>query len=155
VAVAGDAVHLGAGRRYEIATLGPDGTLRRLLRRESPPVRLTAALIEEARRAMLDRAAREGERTTIEHLFLDNPFPEHAPEHGALLVDARGWLWVQEPPLPGTDSVNWTAYDAAGEPRGTFRLPAELEVLYLGEDRVFGRSTDSLGVERIGIWRWR
>lgn len=153
VAVAGDAVHIGAGRRYEIATLGLDGSLRRLLRREGRPVQLTAAIVEEARRVMLDRAAREGERTTIEHLFLDNPFPEHAPAHGALLVDTRGWLWVQGPPLPGNDTVTWTAYDDAGERRGTLRLPAGLEVLHIGEDRLVGRNSDSLGVERIGIWR--
>jgi hypothetical protein len=47
------------------------------------------------------------------------------------------------------------AYDDAGEPRGKSRLPAELELLYLGEDRVIGRSADSLGVERVGIWKWR
>jgi hypothetical protein len=153
VASAGAAIHIGAGRRYEIATLGLDGSLRRLLRREGRPVQLTAALVEEARRAMLDRAAREGERTTIEHLFLDNPFPEHAPAHGALLVDARGWLWVQEPPLPGTDSVSWAAYDDGGGRRGTLLLPAELDLLHIGDDRVIGRSRDSLGVEKIGIWR--
>lgn len=153
VAVAGDAVHIGAGRRYEIATLGLDGSLRRLLRREGRPVQLTAAIVEEARRVMLDRAAREGERTTIEHLFLDNPFPEHAPAHGALLVDTRGWLWVQGPPLPGNDTVTWTAYDDAGGRRGALRLPAGLEVLHIGEDRLVGRNSDSLGVERIGIWR--
>jgi hypothetical protein len=102
---------------------------------------------------MLDRAAREGERTTIEHLFLDHPFAEHAPAHGALLVDARGWLWVQEPPLPGTDSVSWAGYDDAGARLGTLFLPAELEVLHIGGDRVVGRRSDGLGVERIGIWR--
>jgi hypothetical protein len=153
VAVAGAAIHLGPGRRYEIATLGPDGSLRRLIRREGRPVRLTVALVEDARRTMLDRAAREGERTTIEHLFLDNPFPEHAPAHGALHVDARGWLWVQEPPLPGTDSVSWAGYDDAGARLGTLFLPAELEVLHIGGDRVVGRRSDGLGVERIGIWR--
>ena len=46
----------------------------------------------------------------------------------------------------------WTVFDAEGRVLGFVETPEELEVYEIGEDYLWGRVTDELGVASVQLW---
>lgn len=91
-------------------------------------------------------AARRAQRRRLERV----PFPGHLPSFEDLEVGPTGRLWVRELTLPGRGGPSrWTILDADGTPVARIKVPAELRLLEINEDRLLGLWTDSLGSQTV------
>lgn len=83
------------------------------------------------------------------------PLPEFAALYQSLNVDDSHRVWLERSSLP-MDSVRlWDVIDADGTWIGSVRLPSTLAVFQIGSDFILGRAIDSLGVQRVQLYRYR
>jgi hypothetical protein len=91
----------------------------------------------------------------------DQPAWDSIPRYSDVLPDPSGALWLKEYD-PGTDShwVNrrrtggaWTVVSPSGRRLALVTVPEEFRLMAVGHDRVAGVSRDSLGVERVLVYR--
>jgi hypothetical protein len=70
------------------------------------------------------------------------------------VVDADGWLWVQDYPRAFDRTVAWTVFDRTGTQRATVAMPRDLEPYEIGRDHVLGRYVDhDEGVPEVRMYR--
>jgi hypothetical protein len=160
VAGAPDGFYAGDTDAFQIEHRGPDGALRRLIRRPHEPRRVTEADLDafHARQAgmrmvglppEMEAQAREMQRTRRERV----PHRATLPAFAELLVDATGNLWVRDP-RPGEDApYRWSVFDADGRWLGAVETPADLRVRQIGDGWMLGTARDELDVEHVRVHR--
>ncbi len=150
VATADDRWYYGALDRFEIEVYTPGGDLRRLIRRDVPPRPVTAGHEEEWRRYVREEFSFMP--AAVQGWYLNLPFPETLPAHGAILPDAEGNLWVAAYSLE-EEPARWSVFDADGRFLGTVATPAGGTLTDVGADYVLGVWRDELDVERVRLYR--
>lgn len=160
-------VYLSDGMDYEVSVYNPEGELRRTIWMEVEPVPVTDDMLEEVRRAAVERCRLPARRRLCERPggYLDTGLPavlananRQVPAFSRFLVAPDGHLLIRRVDL---------VWDQAGEadpgpydlvsPDGRFlgrvEIPADFRPLILRDGRVFGTVPDELGVPYIVKYR--
>jgi hypothetical protein len=151
-AVHGNAFYLGTTDAFELRHYDGGGTLTRIVRLSEPPRPVTPADIELFLTEQLADTPDGAERDGIERFFAGMPFPDEMPAHGDILVDADGYLWVEEYRWPLDQASHWRVFDAEGAWLGTVVTPPRLQLYEIGHDYVLGRWRDDLDVEHVLLY---
>ena len=149
VAAGGDPlrVYITNGDRHEIHQHRPDGALRRIFRRNTDRIPITAEQYQQALTAMADLNPHI-DWSTYEQERAAAPAREFHPPINDLRVDTQGYLWVSEP-----TSGQWSVFDAEGRWLGMVETP-EGHVGWIDEDMILLVKVDpTTDVERIEGYR--
>ncbi len=119
-----------------------------------PQVR-TADVWEEFKRSSL--ANMKGDDSARYAAFYEKalPLPETAPMYVSVKVDGLGRIWLERFRMPTETVRTWDVLSAEGELLGATTTPAGVTVLRIANDIMVGRARDSLGVERVQLYRVR
>lgn len=148
-----DGFFFGTGASYEIAYYSGSGDLVRLIRKTHIPTRVTPEHTRRYIEGQLEGTDDEDERRFMESLLADVPFPETVPAYQDLLVDAEGYLWVQDYSLPGEQRLHWTVFDPEGVMLGRLETPLRFRIYQIGSDFVLGRWTDDMDIEHVRLYQ--
>jgi len=155
VAIVGDRIAVGKAERYEIAMMGADGKLQRLLRRARDPLPVTpdaiAAFKAAQRRAEPGQGLQAQVDSALEAALDSAPYPRTLPAYERILADPSGNLWVLEYSVRFGQPQNWSVFDPGGRWLGTVRTPPGLRVEQVGERWVAGVWRDSGGEEHVRV----
>ncbi|MBW3656900.1 MAG: hypothetical protein KY444_12440 [Gemmatimonadetes bacterium] len=82
---------------------------------------------------------------------LADSVPRRWPAVLACVADEKGRLWLR---LSGSDAEQseWAAFDADGRYRTSVFLPADVEVMAVKDDRLYGVSRSELGVPQVVVF---
>ncbi len=160
VAGTADGFYAGASDGYQIEHRGPDGALRRLIRRAHEPRKVTDADLEayfegsgKLNLSQMPPSMRakfeEKQRTRRERI----PHRATMPAFTQLLVDGAGNLWVRDPRPDQEAPQRWSVFDAEGGWLGTVETPADLTVEQIGTDWILGTAKDEMDVEHVRMYR--
>lgn len=136
----------------------PAGTPVRKVLHPHTPVRATAADIATQREAQAqgdEEVTRLSLQLTAAQRRLRETLPHRAilPAITELRVDRQDNLWIRAYAPPGAPSAAWSVFDAEGDWLGVVAIPAELQVLEIGDDWILARHVDPLeGVERVVLY---
>jgi hypothetical protein len=144
---AGKTLLFASGDTYEVRAYA-DGQLRTLIRKRQAPVPVTAADILDFM-ASVDPAA----RPRLERVADAIPFPRAMPAHGRLISAGETGFWVQHYSHSASAPETWDRFDPEGRLAGTITLPPGFRATQAGPGFVLGVGTDSLGVERVMMYR--
>jgi hypothetical protein len=151
-AAAPGGVWLGTAESWEISFHGTDGRLRRLVRTD----RARRPVTEADRRAHVEAevadATTENEARQIRGLLEEMPGADVFPPYRSFLVDALGYLWVEDYLGANEDVPRWTVFDARGRAVARLETPGRTRVLEIGADYLLGRTLDELDVESLTLW---
>jgi hypothetical protein len=153
VAVAGDRFYFGSQDAWEIEVWSQTGELRRLIRRDEPPVQVTDDHVNAVMQDVVEEADDSDQARQFRRMFREAPIPDYHPAHGSIYVDALGYLWVEEYRLPDEAVRNTIIFDPDGRMVGSVVLPSGLRILEIGEDYLLGRDADDLGVESLHLYQ--
>lgn len=151
VAGAPDGYYAGESERYQVEHRGPDGALRRLIRRAHPPRPVTAADLDAHFSGLPAAPALSPQALRKE--FDRVPHRPTLPAFAQLLADGGGNLWVRDPQPRREDARAWSVFDTGGRWLGTVETPAGLDVKQIGTDWVLGTAKDELDVEHVRLYR--
>ncbi len=150
-AAAGDPllIYVVDGEWYGIHQFAPDGTLRRIIRRETDPVPITPEELSDWKRSARDGYGDAG-WPEWERALASAPPREFHPAIRRLVVDTEGFLWVWGPRSSGAD-----VFDYGGRWWGSVEgVPAD--VRWIDEEMILVlRSDPDTDVERIEGYRLR
>ena len=158
VAAGGDplSVHVADGEWYGIHQFAPDGTLRRIIRRDTDPVPITPEELSEWKRSTIDGYPGFGWSESDfgwpewERSLASAPPRQFHPAIRWLVVDTEGFLWVWGPGDSGAD-----VFDDGGRWLGSVEgVPAD--VRWIDEEMILVlRSDPDTGVQRVEGYRLR
>jgi outer membrane protein assembly factor BamB len=148
----GDRFYIGTSDTYEIHVFDGSGTKLRIIRLDRPLRSVTDGDVDQYVADEIEDADSPNERRQFEALIARMPIPDEMPAYGSLLVDALGYLWVQEYAGPRVRDPEWTVYDADGHVVGRVRTPDRVQLLEVGDDYVLGRLSDEFDVEYVQLW---
>ena len=169
VTVGGDplSVYISEGDRNEILQFSLDGTLVRVIRRTTDPVRAA----DEAHGAWMDAMYAFGEmmgEPIPPGIFDGMPQRESHPPVAGLVVDADGYLWVKEWSTSEEGWADqWSVFSPWGRWLGVLTVPpdpafTDLFMCYktfvpcwVDRDMFLAVRRDELGVERVEGYRIR
>ncbi|WKW11440.1 hypothetical protein Strain138_000691 [Pseudogemmatithrix spongiicola] len=83
------------------------------------------------------------------------PLSEYAPLYTGVKLDPAGRIWLERFRMPLDSTRQWDVLDRDGKLLGAAETPRGVTVLRFGRDVLIGRSRDSLGVQRILLYRVR
>ncbi len=160
--VFGNCLYVIAGDDFDVRIFSSRGQLVRIVHNAGEPEAVSEghriAWIDDALGAQVPEAARPQVRRAMEHI----PTPEKLPVYNDVIVDAHGYVWLQEyTPLIGpgrywTGSGRWwVVLDPRGKLLGRVKMPVVLDVFDIGSDYVLGRWQDENGEESVRMYRLR
>ncbi|HUF28216.1 MAG TPA: 6-bladed beta-propeller [Gemmatimonadaceae bacterium] len=152
VAAGDSSIYVGTTDSWAIDVLDADGRTRRSIRRAVERRPVTPGIIERYRAAELAATRTEAMRQRAENRFAELAYPEQLPAHGRLLVDADGFLWVQDYVVARDEPTEWTVFDLEGRMTGRVSMPPRFTAHQIGPDFVLGRGQDDLDVEYIVVY---
>jgi len=140
-AAGADRIYLSQPSEYEIQAYAPDGTLVSLLREDTVPPAVTETDLE-----MLLAGLPEGRNPFAQ----DVPLPERFGSYDQLLISHEGDLWARHFRRPGVPNQRWVVFPAGDGDVRRVVLP-DLQVESIRDGRIYGRRSDSLGIERVVV----
>jgi hypothetical protein len=152
IAAGGNRIYVVDTIGYEVRVHRDDGALERVIRRPYQGLPVSpedlAAYLEERLAAVPPvEEIRAGIRAAIEAM----PPPEFMPAVRSMHVDRQGYLWLEASRSTGDRAATWSIFDASGRWLGDLELPAEYELLDIGEDNILALGRDELGVETLNV----
>jgi len=138
---------------FEYEVFDARGAPTTIVRLERRPRALTDSDIEAYRASIQDRLPDEAGQRALRQQAEDWVYPETLPAYGAgLMGDPAGNLWVPSFTLGPDPPSRWSVFDPAGRYLGDVDVPARVDVLDIGEDRLLGLWRDALGVEQVHVY---
>lgn len=153
VATAGNAIVVGTAERLEIAWLDRSGRVTQQARVPSFDLSIPPEERERERAFLLGANRSPRARAVLDAM----PVLTERPAYRALLADPAGAVWA-EPHVPFSDRQTnrpWQVFAPTGEWLGPFLMPARFRPFDIGRDYLLGVQADSLGVERVRLFRLR
>jgi hypothetical protein len=130
----------------------------RLVRRVSWGVQrpsLSAGEVEEERARRMEEAVEMRQELQLEGIPL-LPAPRLAPIYRRLFVDDLGHTWVERYPCAAVSEGTWTVFGPEGDWLGDVIFPpGAVRPLHIGQGFMVGLREDSLGVQTVGLYRFR
>lgn len=152
----GDRLVVVSGFAPVLEIRAADGTV--LAQRTFPRAQIRSADIWNEYKAASARAMR-GQRDSARYAAFHEkplPLPEFAPLFVGLKVDGARRIWLERFRMPDDDGPRaWDVLDSTGTFLGTVLTPRGVTVHRIGTDALIGRARDSLGVERVQLFRVR
>ncbi|MFQ5679049.1 MAG: hypothetical protein ACE5HP_06285 [Gemmatimonadota bacterium] len=136
--VHGDGLYTASAEAFEVRVFAPDGTLRRIVRKEHLRPLLSRSMVETFVQAVLQRIADPDGRRLAGLAYEAMPYPSHVPALEGILIGEDGSLWVKEFRLPGQSRETWSVFDAAGALRRRVELAESFLPTQAGEDWILG-----------------
>lgn len=153
--------HRAVSDRFEATFFAADGAPLRTIRRPYTPVRATAADVGAKRDAMEETGEEilrmDSDMATAQRRLMETiPHRSTLPAISQIRVDREDNLWMQAYVPPDADAAEWSVFDPEGHWLGVVAVPANLEVLEIGDDYLLGKTVDpSDDVERVVLHRLR
>lgn len=153
-------LYIGVDDSCQIRILAPDGRLEGLIRIVGLDLTLGAAE-QEAYRQEQRRRLREGEfgraasitPAGLEDALREVSFPATVPPYSAMQVDSRGYLWLKDYAIPGTEGPQqWRVFDHEGKLLGQVGMPPGLGVSDIDDHSVIGVWVDELDVPEVRVY---
>ncbi len=144
----------GQSDRVELVARDRRGTIVRIVRLDRKPHAVTDAEIAEAREVVEKSLA--GSQSITAQRIRNTEFSGTHPVHGRFFVDRVGRLWVEgyrSDLLTTDDPREWDIFDPDGRLAGYLAVPSGLRVQQAREDLLLGVYADSVGVDRLRVYR--
>lgn len=154
--VADSLIWYGQSSRFELLALDRTGEVRRIVRLARAPSSITSADIDASLAAVREDLERQGAHPNLIGRILETEFAATYPLHGPLLAARSGELWVERfrnHILPDDRPREWDIFDPEGRLRGSITLPAGFQVAEAGAGYLLGVHVDSVGVQRVRLYR--
>lgn len=153
--VAGNVV-VGEADRHQLRVYGPDGVLRRIVRRERTPLPVTPeaiAAFKEAQRRGISSGGAQAEVDAALARALDSaPYPASLPAYDRVLGDGEANLWVLDFALRRDQPETWNVFDPDGRWLGTVVTPARFRVEQVGNNWILGVWRDAEDAEHVRMY---
>lgn len=122
---------------------------------ETSPARPVDAAVRQSHiEGMLSRFPDPAERERRRPIYLrDQPYLDFLPITSGLVVDAHGYVWVQEYSSDHPRSRVVRLMDPSLRYAAKVTLPIPLELVEIGNDYVLGVGADSLGEQSLYVFR--
>jgi hypothetical protein len=155
--------HLYVARNdaWQVEVYGPDGRLGRIIRLESPQLKITAADQATHREEQLEALESQPETRSVPDAIKEQivsrvknaEYPTTMPLIAGLLQDSEGNLWVQQWPRPGERANRFTVLDSTGTAIGHATMPERFRATAIGNGLVAGVWRDPNDVEHVRVYR--
>jgi hypothetical protein len=146
----GNVLVYGSNERYELSYVDTLGRVTMLVRRPRSRRAITSEFLDKYRRDALDRAPDDPAiRRQWEEELSSYPYPDSLPPYRRIRIDRTGALWVNDYDVPGQDSTRWSVFGQDGSWQADVVLPADWQLLELGEDYLLVLTQDELDIERV------
>jgi len=169
VRVFGDRLYLAKGPSFEIFRYDATGALREVFRRAVTPRPIGESAkasfrkwyrgeIERRARSVEAKGNKESGRLTrqLRPVWLNNvPFPAAAPLIANFVVDAQGYIWVDDYVMLSDSLATWSILDPQGRYLGSLPRPRDIETLFVSDTLVVGLAKDDDEVETVRVNRVR
>ena len=147
----GDCLFLSSGADFDISVHRSDGRLVGIVRNQWDMSAVDSDAVDSWIRARVDRVPEEA-RPIMERVLSRVPRPNHIPPFSDLVVDALGYIWLQQYAPPDGPSKKWVVFLPDGTPYGRMEMPELLQVYEVGRDYLVGKWTTPGGEEAIGVF---
>jgi hypothetical protein len=141
--------------RYEIGFRGPDGSLRRLLRRPVQPRPVEPPMIAQYIDGQVEgvlRARGEEAAAATRQRYQSDPYGDEIPLFSSAFVDRDQRLWVSESSWPSEDiPTGWSVFSPEGVWLGDLEAPRRVRLLDARGDTVLGIWHDELDVQHVQL----
>lgn len=137
-----DHVVVSDGRTWEIRVFDRDGSLVRVIREDRPLIPIGRALTIDYLSTL-----NENRRVQPEEVMVQ----ETLPTYSRLLSDDRGRVWARVYSPPGRQANDWVVFDLDGVRTAVLHAPTDFELSSVSNERLFGWTIDSLGIQRIRV----
>lgn len=151
IAAAGDRIVTADCREPEFRELGPDGTLRRLVRWDGGDRTVRSEDVAAYRDAELADAEDAEERRRTEEYIDALPANDLFPACAGLFAPDASEVWVQTYTYLPDRPNDWRVF-RDGRFLGTFRLPAASRLMAVRGDRLATVELDELEVEHVRVY---
>lgn len=152
----GEHFFLVPGPAAEIHQYDRGGRLRRILRLREHELIVTDAVLEAAIEDRARRWARDaGSVPHLRRLYQQMPIGTTVPSFDAVAAGPGHFVWARVFRDDDRAPEEWMAFDENGAALGSVAMPIGFELHQATSDFVFGRWTDSLGVEQVRGHRLR
>jgi hypothetical protein len=155
VAVDGDRLVIVAGNAPAMEIHSIEGELLAQQVWDRPRVRVGDIWDEYKRQSAVAMTGQRDSARYAEFHAKAIPLPEFAPLYVGVEVDPSGRIWLERFRMPLDSTRSWDVLDRDGKLLGTAESPRGVTVLRFAGDRMLGRHRDSLGVERVQLFRVR
>ena len=157
VVPAGSTIYVIADQRAEVRVWDAGGDLRSLWRWMPLHQTPVSEVWDRYKTEDLDHIGDPDTKRFYASYYAENlPLPLLTPAANELVVDRKGFLWIERYKMPWDDENPWDVFASTGGWLGWVDLPRDLQVFDIGEDYVLGKAVDDLGVERVQVWKlWR
>jgi hypothetical protein len=145
-----DHVFLGTSERLQVEVRDHGGRLLRIYRGPDTDLTITPEVLSDYREAELNPADSLIRDRLVEH---DMPMPPGMPAYLEFILDPDGNLWTERFPMPGEANPRWGVVSAEGKFYGHMEMPDGFQLMGVTRDQLLGVSRDSLGVERVELYR--
>jgi hypothetical protein len=153
----GNQVWYGNGLDQEVRVYDAKGALRRIIRTDDAPVRITDAEAEQRMSSTIPNNVSAAERNTRMTRMKAMPHATHWPAFARLIVGSDGKLWMQHFRSEYPSEDVWTAFDSTGRLVGNLVLPAptreaRMDVQAFGANDVLVRRFDENRATYLSIY---
>jgi hypothetical protein len=157
-----DGVIVGTGEAYELRHYDADGGLKMIIRRNDAP---STELTEDLKDQYLGSGPRGWATTPMRFGGVTGASPKEQvamlpsghgiPSYTQLHVDDARRLWVKEYTFleHRAQRSSWTVFDSSGLAVARASMPARMAITHIAAEHVVGIVRDSLGVERVHVYR--
>lgn len=88
----------------------------------------------------------------LKHNMRTIEYPRYFPPYSHLEVDGMGRLWVERYPIPAPGwRQHWEVFSQSGAHLASVIFPSGFTPLWIGRDRVAGKTHDEMGVEFVEV----
>jgi hypothetical protein len=153
MAVDGDRMIIGTSDAYEVRFYSMDGSLKRIVRKDHVPLRVTQSDVDSFVNRELEGMGVENISAESQRTIDRIPAPESLPAYSSFVTDIGGNLWVEEYRRIGDYRPQWSVFDPEGRWLGLVTVPVHFRVTDIGADYVLGITTDESGVEKVTMYQ--
>lgn len=154
-AVGDDHFFFGSGDDFEIRMFDSEANLLKIVRWDQERVRIRPDHLAALLRQREAEAENNQEALELRQEFEKVPAGTWFPAFLGFYVDALGYLWVGEYPLPSGNTHVFHIFDPEGRLAGELALPKELEVAEIGAGYLLAVVHDEMGVEYLHKYELR
>jgi hypothetical protein len=151
-------IYIGDAQTSEVRVYTPEGRLSRIIRSNDPPVRITNAEAEARMRSSIPRNTPTGQVEARMDRMRALPHAQNWPAYRRVLVDPRGYVWMQDYARTYPSPDGWTAFDAEGRMVGRLVIPApetgkrRMDIITFGMNEVLVRRIDDDGAAHLTLF---